>query len=71
MSLIRCEQHDRPFDSDFIEHCPQCEDDLFCEGCFEIGRAVELMPNGKWFCGGCQVLQKELEEIWRFISTKM
>lgn len=25
MSILRCAKHDRPWDSDLLEHCPICE----------------------------------------------
>ena len=27
MSIMRCEKHDRFFDSDFVEECPVCENE--------------------------------------------
>lgn len=28
MSIDRCEKHDHPFDTDKMERCPSCENDL-------------------------------------------
>lgn len=27
MSIIYCEKHSRRWDSDYLEHCPSCEDE--------------------------------------------
>lgn len=37
MSIMRCTIHDRSWDSDFLEECPECvtqeEDGYYCGGC--------------------------------------
>jgi hypothetical protein len=71
MSLMRCERHDRVYDSDFREQCVQCENEPFCDGCHEVKQDIEQMPDGQWFCKGCQAIQRDLESIWALISTKM
>ena len=36
MSIMRCEQHDLSYDSDFIESCPQCADEGRCPVCATV-----------------------------------
>lgn len=63
MSIMRCEKHDRSYDSDFKAECPICEttpadgDDVkaSCDNCDEVAILQKATSGGTvgYFCPTC------------------